>query len=143
MCNELYDAISTDQNKKDWYFTLLTDQICTGTLNVLSPHTAQLLVKYLENRDQQALENVLLSLDIACLDLHQVLKICKKLKLYNAWIHITTGTLRDYTSPMTEFLCDLTPDNHKLGKKKIVPKSYFMALLTLKYVFLIVLKAYI
>lgn len=75
-----------------------------------------MLVSYLENKDTQSLENVLLSLDVSCLDLHQVLKLCKKLKLFNAWIHVTTKTLKDYISPLIEFLHLLTPDNHKLGK---------------------------
>ncbi|XP_072393268.1 vacuolar protein sorting-associated protein 8 homolog [Diabrotica undecimpunctata] len=127
LCNELYEAISTDQSKKDWYYTLLTDQICSGSLTVLSPLIAQQLVRYLEERDCETLENVLLSLDISCLDLHQVLKICKKLKMYNAWIHITTGTLKDYTSPLTEFLCDFTPDNHKLGNILLVYVSSCLA----------------
>ncbi|XP_057657195.1 vacuolar protein sorting-associated protein 8 homolog isoform X2 [Diorhabda carinulata] len=120
LCNELFEAVSIDQTKKEWYFTLLTDQICAGSLTVLSPFITQMLVKYLEETDHQTLENVLLSLDIACLDLNQVLKICKKLKMYNAWIHITTGTLKDYISPLTEFLEELTPDNHKLGNILLV-----------------------
>ncbi|CAG9859597.1 unnamed protein product [Phyllotreta striolata] len=127
LCNELFDVISTNQHQKDWYLSLLTDQICAGSLTVLLPQTAQLLVKYLEDKDEQALENVLLSLDVACLDLHQVLKICKKLKLYNAWIHITTGTLKDYAGPLTEFLHDLTPNNHKLGNILLVYVSSCLA----------------
>lgn len=75
-----------------------------------------MLVSFVENNDPQSLENILLSLDVTCLDLHQVLKLCKKLQLYNAWIHITTKTLKDYTSPLVEFLHELTPANNKLGK---------------------------
>lgn len=116
LCNELFEAVSTDKNNKDWYFTLLTDHITGGNLTNLSPAIAQMLVSYLETRDPQSLENVLLSLDVTCLDLHQVLKLCKKLQLFNAWIHITTKTLKDYTSPLTEFLHKLSPENHKLGK---------------------------
>lgn len=118
LCNELYEAVSTDKNNQEWYYTLLTDHITTGYLTHLSPSIAQMLVSYLEYKDPQSLENVLLSLDVTCLDLHQVLKLCKKLKLFNAWIHVTTKTLKDYTSPLTEFLHQLTPDNHKLGNLK-------------------------
>lgn len=121
------EAISIDQNTQDWYFTLLTDHICNGTLTYLSPAVAQSLVYHLERKDLQVLENVLLSLDISCLDLHQVLSICKKVKLYNAWIHITTKTLGDYTSPLTEFLTELTPDNNKLGNTMLVYVSACLA----------------
>ncbi|KAG5874977.1 hypothetical protein JTB14_026378 [Gonioctena quinquepunctata] len=127
LCNELLEAVSTDQNNQDWYYMLLTDHICTGTLKELSPSVAQIMVKYLEEKDLHLLENVLLSLDMACLDLHQVLKICKSSKLYNAWIHITTKTLRDYTSPLVEFLDELTPENHKLGNTMLVYVSSCLA----------------
>lgn len=127
LCNELLEAVCVDQNNQDWYYTLLTDHICNGNLTNLSPSVAQLLVTYLEHKDHQLLENVLLSLEITCLDLHQVLKICKKLKLYDAWIHITTKTLGDYTSPLIEFLSELTPDNHKLGNTILVYVSACLA----------------
>lgn len=127
LCNELYEAVSTDQSNQDWYYTLVTDHICSGSLANLSPAVAQALVNYLEDKDPQSLENVLLSLEITCLDLHQALKLCKKLKLYNAWIHITTKTLSDYTSPLTEFLNELTPDNHRLGNVMLVYVSSCLA----------------
>ncbi|XP_074038726.1 vacuolar protein sorting 8 [Leptinotarsa decemlineata] len=127
LCNELLEAITTDENNQDWYYTLLTDHICTGTLSELRPSVAQTLVKYLEEKDPYSLEKVLLSLDIACLDLHQVLKICKAKKLYNAWIHITTKTLKDFTSPLAEFVGELTPDNHKLGNIMLVYVSSCLA----------------
>ncbi|CAH1179624.1 unnamed protein product [Phaedon cochleariae] len=127
LCNELLEAVSTDQNNEEWYYNLLTDYICGGTLSTLNPFVAQNLVKYLESKDPQSLEKVLLTLDIACLDLHQVLKICRNLKMYNAWIHITTKTIRDFTSPLSEFLCELTPDNHKLGNIMLVYVSSCLA----------------
>ncbi|KAJ8948855.1 hypothetical protein NQ318_013508 [Aromia moschata] len=127
LCNDILEAVSTDQKNQDWYFTLLTDHICNGSLSNLSPYVAQMLVSYLEQKDHEMLENILLSLDITCLDLHQVLKICKNLKLYNAWIHITTKTLGDYTSPLIEFISELTPENHKLGNTILVYVSCCLA----------------
>lgn len=53
--------------------------------------------------------------------------MCKKRHLYTAWIHITTTTLGDYTSPLTEFLLDLTPDNHRLGNTMLVYVSSCLA----------------
>lgn len=93
----------------------------------MSPLVTQTLVNYLEKKDAQVLQNVLLSLDISCLDLHQALSICKKRKLYDAWIHITTKTIGDYASPLTEFLSELTPDNHRLGNTILVYVSSCLA----------------
>ncbi|RZC37353.1 vacuolar protein sorting-associated protein 8 -like [Asbolus verrucosus] len=127
LCNELLEAVSSDQNNQDWYYTLLTDHIDNGLLSNISPAVAQTLVTYLEKKDAHILENVLLSLDITCLDLHQSLSICKKRKLYDAWIHLTTKTIGDYASPLTEFLSELTPINHRLGNTIIVYVSSCLA----------------
>lgn len=73
------------------------------------------------------LESVLLQLDLSCMDLNQVLNICKQKRLYEAWIHITTNTIGDYTSAFTEFLGELTPENHKLGNTMLVYVSACLA----------------
>ncbi|CAH0546236.1 unnamed protein product [Brassicogethes aeneus] len=127
LCNELLDAVSTDKNNEDWYYTLLTDHICSKVLTYLSPSVSQSLVSYMEKKDIQTLESILLILDITCLDLHQALNICKKHKLYNAWIHLTTKTLGDYVGPLIEFLSELTPDNHRLGNTMLVYVSSCLA----------------
>ncbi|KAF5284062.1 hypothetical protein FQR65_LT13608 [Abscondita terminalis] len=120
LCNDLWDAISSDQYVLEWYYTLLVDHICNGSLYFLNPSVAQALVTHLHQKNVTMLENILLSIDLSCLDLNQVLKICRKNKLYNAWIHITTKTMGDYISPLTEFINELTPDNHKLGNTLLV-----------------------
>ncbi|XP_065161410.1 vacuolar protein sorting-associated protein 8 homolog [Atheta coriaria] len=120
LCTELWDRISTDPYEKDVYYLLITECIIGGSLTFLQPSVTQSLVAYLEQKDIELLSAVLLSLDLICLDLHQVLSICKKRKLYDAWIHITTKTIGDYTCPLTEFLHELTPENHSLGNTIIV-----------------------
>ncbi|KAI4471297.1 vacuolar protein sorting vps41 [Holotrichia oblita] len=127
LCNELWDAISKDHHHQDWFFLLLSDHIHSGNLYFLSPSVTQALVAYLEPRDTETLESVLLSLDLSCLDLHQVLRICKEKKLYNAWIHITTKAIGDYTGPLIEFLSELSPENHRLGNTMLV---YVLSCLT-------------
>lgn len=127
LCNDLWESCSCDPTILDWYFTTITDHIISGALTSLSPSVAQNLVNYLEKKNIQILENVLLALDISCIDIHQAIKICKKYKLYNAWIHITTKTIGDYTSPLTEFLSELTPSNQKLGNTMLVYVSSCLA----------------
>lgn len=64
LCNELLEAVTTDQHNLDWYYSLLTDHICGGSLKELSPSVSQMLVAHLEHRDPQLLESILLSLEI-------------------------------------------------------------------------------
>ncbi|XP_017773798.1 PREDICTED: vacuolar protein sorting-associated protein 8 homolog isoform X2 [Nicrophorus vespilloides] len=128
LCNGLWDVISTDHANRELFFTIVTDHVNCGALTHLSPSVTQALVAYLnEKSDLIALKNLILSLDLSCLDLHQVLSICKKRKLYEAWIHITTKTINDYTGPLTEFLDELTPDNHALGNTLLVYISACLA----------------
>lgn len=127
LCDELFEAVSGDRNYQDWYYTLITDHICNGLLHSLRPAVAQSLIDYLQQNHSPFLETVLLSLDLESLDLHQTLKICRNQGLYDAWIHITTKAIDDYTAPFTELLSELTPDNHKLGNTMLV---YVSACLT-------------
>lgn len=106
---------------------MLAEHICNGSLCYLTPNVTQVLVTYLEQKNLQTLESVLLNLDLNCLDLNQVLNICKQKQLYDAWIHITTKTMADYTSVFTEFLHELTPNNHKLGNTMLVYVSSCLA----------------
>lgn len=127
LCDGFFEAVSGDENFLDWYYILLTDHICNGYLNTLRPAVAQSLIDYLQQNHSPFLETVLLSLSIESLDLHQALRICRKQNLYDAWIHITTKAIGDYTAPFTELLAELTPDNHKLGNTMLV---YVSACLT-------------
>nr|XP_022909917.1 vacuolar protein sorting-associated protein 8 homolog [Onthophagus taurus] len=120
LCNELWDSISLDHNNQDWFFSLLADHIQNNNIAFLSPAVTQALINHFESKDIHLLETIVLTLDLSCLDLHQVLRICKEKRLYNAWIHVTTRTIGDYTNALTEFLLDLTPDNHKLGNVMLV-----------------------
>lgn len=127
LCDELFEAVSGDRIYLDWYYTLITDHICNGFLQSLRPAVAQSLIDHLQQNHSPFLETVLLSLDLESLDLHQVLRICRNQGLYDAWIHITTKAIDDYTAPFTELLSELTPDNHKLGNTMLV---YVSACLT-------------
>lgn len=127
LCGDLWEAVASDKYMLEWYYTLLTDHICSGSLYFLSPSVAQALVAHLEVKSCQTLENVLLSVDLSCLDLNQTLKICRSQNLYDAWIHITTKTMGDYVSPLTEFISELTPNNHKLGNAMLVYVSSCLA----------------
>lgn len=127
LCDELFETVSSDSNYLEWYYTLLTDHISNGLLNNIRPAVAQALINYLQKSQSPVLETVLLSLNLECLDLHQVLRICKNQSLYDAWIHITTKAIGDYTAPLIELLNELTPDNHKLGNIMLV---YVSACLT-------------
>lgn len=127
LCNELLEAVSSDKSNQEWYYTLLTEHISNGLLTTVSPSVAQILVAHLEQKDSHTLQRVLLSLDLTCLDLHQALSICKKRKLYDAWIHITTKTIGDYAGPLVEFLSELTSENHTLGNTMLVYVSSCLA----------------
>lgn len=128
LCGDLWDQVSNDPQLSNWYFTIVTDHVCHGDLTSLNPSVSQAIVKYhVREGTLKRLELFLLSLEIDCLDLNQVLKICRNHALYDAWIHFVTKAMEDYTAPLTELLPLLTPDNHCLGNTMLVYISSCLA----------------
>lgn len=128
MCGDLWESINTDPHLNSYYFTFVSDHIIQGEITYLNTSLSQALVTFFveQNRLKQ-LENMLLSLEIDCLDLNQVLKICKSHSLNDAWIHFVTKAMEDFTSPITELLPQLTPENHNLGNTILVYISSCLA----------------
>lgn len=128
LCNDIWEHVSTNIQLSNWFFTIITEYICQGELTYINPSVAQALVSHhVDEHSLERLEQVLLSVEIDCLDLNQVLKICKTHSLYDAWIHFVTKAMEDYTSPITELLPKLTPDNHSLGNTILVYISSCLA----------------
>ncbi|XP_065093057.1 vacuolar protein sorting-associated protein 8 homolog [Ochlerotatus camptorhynchus] len=98
---ELYDRLPTT----DHYMTIIARHIESDDLSSIAPSVAQVLCDYfLQKRDINRLENLILKLDWQCLDLHQVLTICRKEKLYRAQMYLNTKALSDYAVSLTDLI---------------------------------------
>ncbi|XP_062535146.1 vacuolar protein sorting-associated protein 8 homolog [Armigeres subalbatus] len=122
---ELYDRLPTT----DYYLTIIARQIENDNLNSIAPSVAQVLCDYfLRRRDLTRLENLILKLDWQCLDLHQVLTICRKENLYRAQMYLNTKALRDYTVSLTDLIPIINDENDShLGNCLLVYVSSCLA----------------
>ncbi|KXJ71558.1 hypothetical protein RP20_CCG020280 [Aedes albopictus] len=98
---ELYDRLPST----DHYLAIIALHIENDNLSWVAPAVAQVLCEqFLRKRDIIRLENIILKLDWQCLDLHQVLTICRKEKLYRAQMYLNTKALRDYAVSLTDLI---------------------------------------
>lgn len=102
--NELWERLFT----KDLYLYLITKHIENDVLKFLSPAVAQALCDFWLSHDIEKLEEIILKLDWKCLDLHQVLTMCRKEKLYRVQLYLNANALGDFTAS----LIDLVPLIH-------------------------------
>lgn len=95
----------------------------------MAPAVAQVLCDYfLRKRDITRLEDIILKLDWQCLDLHQVLTICRKESLYRAQMYLNTKALRDYTISLTDLIPIINDQNDShLGNCLLVYVSSCLA----------------
>lgn len=69
------------------------------------PVVSQRLVVHCDERDQhKQAEKLIWHIDPECIDVHQAVGLCKRHALYDALIYVYNAGLRDYVSPIVEFL---------------------------------------
>ncbi|XP_058830163.1 vacuolar protein sorting-associated protein 8 homolog [Topomyia yanbarensis] len=125
---DLYDRLPTP----DHYLSIVAQHIENDELDSIAPAVAQVLCDtFWRKRSIVRLENLILKLDWQCLDLHQVLTICRKEKMYRAQMYLNTKALGDYTISLTDLIPLLNDegenDHHNLGNCLLVYISSCLA----------------
>ncbi|XP_063702348.1 vacuolar protein sorting-associated protein 8 homolog [Culicoides brevitarsis] len=119
---ELWDRLYTHET----YLTLITSHIENDDISTISPAVAQALCDFWCERDASRLEDLILKLDWKCLDLHQVLTISKKARLYRAQIYLNANALCDFTASLVD-LIPLINSQPNLGNHLLVYISSCLA----------------
>ncbi|KAL3213300.1 hypothetical protein MRX96_035534 [Rhipicephalus microplus] len=97
--DKLYTMLPTEVKGK--FLDSLPVHLLDGELRSPSPALAKDLVSQLASMDQfELLERCLVCLDVACLDLHQVMTLCWKHSLYDGIIYVHNQALNDFTTPI-------------------------------------------
>ncbi|XP_049539400.1 vacuolar protein sorting-associated protein 8 homolog [Anopheles darlingi] len=108
---ELYDRLPSP----DHYLVIIAKHIEGDQLDAVAPSVAQVLCEYFwKHRETVRLEAIILKLNWQCLDLHQVLTICRKERLYRAQMYLNTKALGDYTVSLTDLIPQIRPDGDDL-----------------------------
>lgn len=86
----------------------LVPHVLEGALRCPGPVLAKELVERLATTGRlELLERCLVRLDVACLDLHQVMKLCRSHGLYDGIIYVHTRAMNDYITPIQELMVSL------------------------------------
>lgn len=119
---ELWERLYSQET----YLQLITAHIENDDISLISPAVGQALCDFWLERDSARLEDLILKLDWKCLDLHQVLTISKKAKLYRAQIYLNANALGDFTGSLVD-LMPLINTEANLGNHLLVYISSCLA----------------
>ncbi|XP_075533254.1 vacuolar protein sorting 8 isoform X3 [Dermacentor variabilis] len=136
LLDKLYTLLSMELKGK--FLDSLPVHVLEGELHSPSPALAKDLVDQLASMGQfELLERCLVCLDVACLDLHQVMTLCWKHHLYDGIIYVHNRALSDFTTPIQEMMAvlwqaldsgqQLTDSQVLLGNKLLVYISCCLA----------------
>ncbi|CAN7990373.1 unnamed protein product [Ixodes hexagonus] len=135
---KLYSTFGADPLAKGCFLESLPQHILDGRLSRLGPQLAKEFVQQLASKQQfETLESCLVRLDIACLDIHQVMTLCWTHCLYDGIIYVYNRGMNDYTTPIKELMAvlrealkhgkQLTDNQMMLGNKLLVYVSCCLA----------------
>ncbi|RWS11296.1 Vacuolar protein sorting-associated protein 8-like protein, partial [Dinothrombium tinctorium] len=117
----LYEKFSNDPLAKAIFLESLEFHILNSELHDLSPVLVKDLVNHYEERKKfNELESIILRLNIDCLDIHQLITLCRKEKMYDGIIYIHNQAFDEYITPFEELFSVLL---EKLLKRQQLTNS--------------------
>ncbi|CAH1788234.1 unnamed protein product, partial [Owenia fusiformis] len=135
---EIYEKFSADMIAHGFFLECLEPYILSDRLVFITPVVMKDFVNHYEQKGMlQDVEACIVHLDIASLDIHQVVILCWSHGLYDAILYVYNKGMNDYTTPLEELLRllraavitgkQLTDEQIKLGNKLLVYISCCLA----------------
>ncbi|XP_077997967.1 vacuolar protein sorting-associated protein 8 homolog isoform X1 [Glandiceps talaboti] len=134
----LYEKFSEDTIAKGVFLECLEPYILNDKLVSITPIVMKAFVEHYELKGMlQNVEACIVHMDVASLDIHQVVSLCWAHGLYDAILYIYNKGMSDYVTPLEELLTvlqsaikssrQLTDEQIKLGNKLLVYISCCLA----------------
>ncbi|XP_033849664.2 vacuolar protein sorting-associated protein 8 homolog isoform X1 [Acipenser ruthenus] len=102
---EVYDKLNHNAVALGVLFECLEPYILADRLKDITPLVVKELVVYYENGGMlDALESLITHLDITTLDLHQIVLLTRKYKLFDALIYVYNKGMNDFITPIEEMI---------------------------------------
>ncbi|KAJ8019457.1 Vacuolar protein sorting-associated protein 8-like [Holothuria leucospilota] len=134
----IYDQFSRDTIARGVFLECLEPYILNDKLTSIPPHVMKDFVEHY--RDKEMVPNVeacIVHMDIASLDIHQVVSLCWAYGLYDAIIYVYNKGMNDYVTPLEELIQllraalstgnQLSDNQVRLGNKILVYVSCCLA----------------
>jgi hypothetical protein len=109
--DNLYNLLNIDRLFEGYFFESLEDYILDNKLDSIPPSIIKSFIDYYSSNLNMLdrLEKCLLHFDIANLDLHNVIQLCRKYSLLDAYIHLFNKAFNDYVTPLEEMITMMQP----------------------------------
>ncbi|XP_046485765.1 vacuolar protein sorting-associated protein 8 homolog [Neodiprion pinetum] len=138
---KLWELVCETDAFRGSYLRALEGPLLNGSLAPrLPPLISQQLVTLYEQEERlDSLQAIIVLLDVDCLDIHQVTKVCGQQGLWEALIYLQTSALSDFTAPIHQLMPvlqmalanartqKLSPDKIRLGNAILVYASCCLA----------------
>ena len=106
--DQIYPMISHVESIRNDFLEHLEPHFLNDSLQMVPPSIMQQFVGHFEDCVYlERLEQCLCHVQVACLDLHQVLTLCHNQGLYHAYLYVHTRALNDYIIPLEELMKQL------------------------------------
>ncbi|RWS27840.1 vacuolar protein sorting-associated protein 8-like isoform X2 [Leptotrombidium deliense] len=101
----LYDVFEKDNVSKEVFIESLEIHILNGKIQNLNPVLFQDLVNHFEAKKMfRELEEIIVRVNIECVDIHRTITLCRKQKMYDGIIYVHTRAFDDFVTPLHELL---------------------------------------
>jgi vacuolar protein sorting-associated protein 8 len=104
----LFDEVYSwydENNEPQVFLDELEPYIMDGQVTSLPPAAVKALIEhFMTTHTVSNLEEIICLLDTSTMDIDQVMSLCKKYNLYDAYIYVWNRTLHDYVGPLEELL---------------------------------------
>lgn len=106
--DHLHSTVQSSQLGLTKFLEFLEAHLINGQMPSIPPLIMQQFVSYYEDCGRlEALEMCICNVDVACLDLHQILTLSQRHGLHRAYIYVHTKALGDYINPLDDLMKQL------------------------------------
>lgn len=109
--NNIYDLVTCDTVFEAVFYESLEDPLLSNKLAEIPPFIVKKIIKHYKNNPKllPKLEKCLLHFNVSNIDFHDVIQICKKYFLTDAYIFLFNKALGDYLTPFEDVLKQMNP----------------------------------
>jgi hypothetical protein len=109
--DSLYSHLSEDSLFEGFFFESLEEHLINDKLKEIPPQIIKSFIDYYEKNPHlhAKLERCLFHFDIACIDLHSAMQVCRKFSFLDAFIYLNNKAFIDYLTPFEELIQMMNP----------------------------------
>jgi hypothetical protein len=123
--DNIYSLISCDFLFESFFLESLEEYILNGKIMYIPPLVLKNFIDYYSKNEDllQRLEKCIVHFNIECIDLHNLIQICKSNNLLDGFIYLYNKAFDDYLTPFDNILSIMEPVNVLVSDRKFFKHS--------------------